>query len=69
MRGLSPRIHADWLQIDRAAWIAGSSPAKTRGALQQFNSEPPTNRPATAVKSATRWGVFHVKRRTQVSIR
>jgi hypothetical protein len=29
MRGLDPRIHADWPQIDNAAWIAGSSPAMT----------------------------------------
>jgi hypothetical protein len=35
VRGLDPRIHADRPQIDSAAWIAGSSPAKTgRGAFQ-----------------------------------
>jgi len=31
MRGLDPRIHADWPQIEGAAWIAGSSPATTIG--------------------------------------
>jgi hypothetical protein len=36
MRGLDPRIHADWPQIDSAAWIAGSSPAKT--GKKGFNS-------------------------------
>jgi len=25
MRGLDPRIHADWPQIESAAWIAGSA--------------------------------------------
>jgi hypothetical protein len=36
LRGLDPRIHADWPQIDSTAWIAGSSPAKTREV--RFNS-------------------------------
>jgi len=31
MRGLDPRIHADWPQIESAAWIAGSSPETTDG--------------------------------------
>jgi len=31
MRGLDPRTHADWQQIESAAWIARSSPATTRG--------------------------------------
>jgi hypothetical protein len=37
MRGLDPRIHADWPQIESAAWIAGSSPAMT-SAKVRFNS-------------------------------
>ncbi len=38
MRGLDPRIHADWPQAESAAWIAGSSPAMTNGEVRfQFN--------------------------------
>ncbi len=41
LRGLDPRIHADWPQTESAAWIAGSSQVKPgndewRGAIQ-FN--------------------------------
>jgi hypothetical protein len=37
MRGLDPRIHAAWSQIDSAAWIAGPSPAKMGEGGFQFN--------------------------------
>jgi hypothetical protein len=34
VRGRGPRIHADWRQIESAAWIAGSSPATTGGKMR-----------------------------------
>jgi len=34
MHGLDPRIHADRRQIESAAWIAGSNPATTSGAVR-----------------------------------
>src|SRR5690348_13957739 len=41
MRGLDPRIHVDWSQIDCSGWIAGSSSAKTeRGVFQSIEHAP-----------------------------
>jgi hypothetical protein len=53
MRGLDPRIHADWPQIESGAWVAGSSPATTVERCDSSQSEhaPKCARPLTGKRS------------------